>query len=162
MGKKKAKDEIPGQTLISKNRKARHDYKIGETFEAGVVLVGTEVKACREGKAHLTEAYVQVMGLEVFMLGSYIGEYTQGNRNNHETDRTRKLLLNRNEIDKLAVKVRDKGFTIVPLSMYFKNGRVKVEIALAKGQDREDQRHRIKERDARREIDRAMKNARRR
>ena len=162
MGKKKAKDEVPGQTLISKNRRARHDYNIGETFEAGVVLVGTEVKACREGNAHLNEAYVQVMGLEVFLIGSYIGQYAQGNRNNHETDRTRKLLLNRNEIEKLAIKVRDKGFTVVPLSMYFKGGRVKVEIALGKGQAREDQRQRIKERDARREMDRAFKSSKRR
>ncbi len=162
MGKKKVKDEVPGQTLISKNRRARHDYNIGETFEAGVVLVGTEVKACREGNAHLNEAYVQVMGLEVFLIGSYIGQYAQGNRNNHETDRTRKLLLNRNEIEKLAIKVRDKGFTVVPLSMYFKGGRVKVEIALGKGQAREDQRQRIKERDARREMDRAFKSSKRR
>ena len=162
MGKKKAKDEVPGQILISKNRRARHDYKVGETFEAGVVLVGTEVKACREGNAHLNEAYVQVMGLEVFLIGAYIGVYAQGNRNNHETDRTRKLLLNRNEIEKLATKVREKGFTVVPLSIYFKNGRVKVEIALGKGQAREDQRQRIKERDARREMDRAFKSSKRR
>ena len=161
MGKKKIKNEVPGEILISKNRRARHDYKVGETFEAGIMLVGTEVKSCRAGNAHLNEAYVQVMGLEVFLIGAYIGEYAQGNRQNHEPARTRKLLLNRNEIDKLYVKTREKGFTIVPLSLYFKNGRVKIEIGLGKGQAREDQRQRIKERDANREMDKAMKRARR-
>src|SRR4051812_31110639 len=114
--------------LICQNRRARHDFAIEERLEAGMVLTGTEVKSCRAGKAHLNDAYVQIIGDEAVMMGGHIAEYTQGNRFNHEPARSRKLLLHRKEIDKLSVKLRERGYTAVPMSLYFKGGRVKVEL----------------------------------
>ena len=161
MAKTKDKPGDPQNQLVCKNRRAFHDYHIGDRFEAGLVLTGTEVKSCREGKAHLNEAYVHIVGSEAFLVGAHIAEYTAGNRFNHETARSRKLLLHRKEIDKLTIKVRQKGFTLVPLSLYFKNGYAKLEIALAKGQVHRDQRQRLKERSADREIQRALKHSKR-
>jgi SsrA-binding protein len=156
MAKKSEKEKIPGTRLICKNRRVFHDYSVGERFEAGMVLVGTEVKSCRAGGVHLNEAYVKFVGDELFLMGGHIAEYVQANQFNHKPDRDRKLLMHRRELDKIAVKVHQKGFVIVPISMYFKDGRAKVEIGLAKGQKKEDQRQRIKERDTKREIARTM------
>jgi len=160
MGKKSAKTATPGEQLICKNRRAFHDYSIGDRFEAGLVLVGTEVKSCRAGNVQLNEAYVKFIRGELFLLGSYIAEYTQGNNFNHKPERDRKLLLHRHELEKLLIKVTQKGFELVPLSMYFKKGRAKLEFGLGKGQKKEDQRQRIKERDTNREMDRALRRRR--
>lgn len=140
--------------LICQNRRALHNFSIDERLEAGVVLVGTEVKACRAGKAHLNDAYVQVMRNEAVLVGGHIAEYAQGNRFNHTPDRMRKLLMHRKEIDKLATRLHERGHTAVPLSMYFKNGRVKIEIGVGKGKSHVDRRQDIKEREAQREIER--------
>ena len=161
MGKKKKKSPAEDSNIICKNRRAFHNYQIGERMEAGLVLQGTEVKSCREGRAHLNDAYVQVVGEEAFLVGAHIHEYAQANRFNHEPIRTRKLLLHRKEIEKLAIRINERGYTVVPLSLYFKNGYVKAEIALARGQSHEDRRERIKEREANREIERTMKRGRR-
>ena len=160
MAKKSSKNEIPGEQLICQNRRIFHDYAVGDRFEASLVLKGTEVKSCRLGNVQLHEAYVKFIKGELYLLGGHIGEYSQANQFNHKADRDRKLLLHRREIEKLWIKVREKGFVIVPVMMYFKNGRAKLQIALAKGQKKEDQRQRLKERDAKREIDRAMRRRR--
>ena len=160
MGKKSAKSATPGEQLICKNRRAFHDYAVGDRFEAGLVLRGTEVKSCRAGNVHLNEAYVKFIRGELFLLGGYIAEYAQGNQFNHAPERDRKLLMHSSELAKISIKVTQKGFLVIPLSMYFKNGRAKLEIALAKGQKKEDQRQRIKERDTKREMDRALRRRR--
>ena len=125
----------PGEKVIAENRKARHDYQLLERYEAGLVLTGTEVKSLREGGATLQQAYADLRDGEVWLVGAHIAEYGQGNVNNHEPDRDRKLLLHRKEIDSLFGKVRERGLTLVPTRLYFKNGRAKVEIALARGKD---------------------------
>lgn len=158
---KKKKQEESGEKLICANRRARRDYEIGEKLEAGLVLTGTEVKSCRAGKAHLNDAYVQVTDDEAFLVKAYIAEYTHGSAFNHEPMRTRKLLLHRKEIDKLAGRIHERGATVIPLSLYFKGGRVKAEIALGKGRTHEDRREVVKEREADREIQRAMRRGRR-
>jgi len=150
-----------GEKLIVENRRARHDYHLGDRFEAGVVLQGTEVKSLRGGKATLQHAYAEVRGEEVWLAGLHVPEYTEGNRANHEPDRLRKLLLHRKEIERIASGVAEKGFTVVPTRLYFKGGRVKVELALAKGKDVHDKRHDIVERDAKRQIERELKSLRR-
>jgi SsrA-binding protein len=150
-----------GEKLITENRKARHDYQLLDRYEAGLVLTGTEVKSLRDGGATLQQAYADVRGNEVWLVGAHIAEYGQGNVNNHEPDRDRKLLLHKKEIDSMIGKVRERGFTIVPTKMYFKNGRAKVEIALARGKDVRDKRRDIAKRDADRQIDRALKESRR-
>ena len=139
-----------GEKLISDNRRARHDYHLLDRFEAGVVLAGTEVKSLREGKTSLQQAYADVREGEAWLLGVHIPEYLQGNRANHDPDRPRKLLLHRREIDRLYGQVREKGVTIVPTRLYFKDGRVKVELALAKrqGAARQAARHRRPRREA--------------
>ena|SRR5437763_919127 len=146
-----------GEKLIVDNRRARHDYHISDRVEAGLMLVGTEVKALREGKAALQQAYAEVRDGEAWLLGLHIPEYGQGNRANHDPDRPRKLLLHRSEIDRLYRQVREKGFTLVPTRVYFKDGRVKAEIALARGKEVRDKRRSIAERDARRQIERELK-----
>src|SRR6058998_1571078 len=138
-----------GEKLIVDNRRARHDYHLTEKVEAGLALAGTEVKALREGKAALQQAYAEVRDGEAWLLGLHIPEYGQGNRANHEPDRPRKLLLHRREIDRLYGQVRQKGFTLVPTRLYFKDGRVKVELALARGKDVRDKRRTVVEREAR-------------
>ena len=145
-----------GQKLIAQNRKARYDFQIDDTFEAGMVLVGTEVKSLRAGRATLVDGFAEVDGGEVFLHGVHIPEYTEGTWTNHEPRRVRKLLLNRHEIDKLESKVHEKGFTLIPISLYFKDGRAKVEIALAKGKKTWDKRHSLAERQANRETEQAV------
>jgi len=149
------------EKLIADNRRARHDYNLLDRFEAGLVLTGTEVKALRTGKATLQQAYAEVRDGEAWLMGLHVPEYVQGNAANHEPDRPRKLLLHRREIDRLYAQVREKGFTVVPTRLYFKDGRVKVEIALARGKEVRDKRRDIAARDARRDIERQLKSARR-
>ncbi len=142
---------------ITVNRKARHEYAILQTYEAGIVLQGTEVKALRQGKANLVDSYANLVKNEVFLFGAHISVYEQGNINNHEPTRTRKLLLNRSEIKKLIGKVKEKGLTLIPLRLYFKNGKVKVELALAKGKKVYDKRESIAKRDMQRDQERNAK-----
>lgn len=150
-----------GEKLISDNRRARHDFHLLDRVEAGLVLSGTEVKALREGKISLQQAYAEVRDGEAWLVGVHIAEYAQGNSANHDPDRPRKLLLHRREIDRLYGQMREKGFTLVPTRLYFKDGRVKVELAVAKGKDLHDKRRGIAEREARREMDRQLKSVRR-
>ena len=150
-----------GQKLIAQNKKARHDYHIDDTFEAGLVLVGTEVKSLRAGRATLGDGFVDIDAGEAWLHGVHIPEYSQGTWTNHEPRRVRKLLLNRHEIDKIESKVKERGFTLVPLSMYFKDGRAKAEIALARGKKEYDKRQTLREKQDRRESDRAIAAAKR-
>jgi SsrA-binding protein len=140
-----------GHKLIAQNKKARHDYTIEDTFEAGMVLQGTEVKSLREGRASLVDGFVEIDRGEAWLHAVYIPEYLNGSWTNHAARRKRKLLLNRVEIDKIERRVSEKGLTIVPLSLYFNNGRAKIEIALAKGKKSWDKRQTIAERTANRE-----------
>ena len=148
---------MKGEKLISDNRRARHEYHLLDRFEAGVVLTGTEVKALRESKTSLQQAYADVRDGEAWLLGAEISTYDHGNRANHEPTRPRKLLLHRREIDRLYGQVREKGLTVVPTRLYFKDGRVKVELALARGKELHDKRRDIATRDARRQIERELK-----
>jgi SsrA-binding protein len=145
-----------GRKLIAQNRKARHDYHVEDVFEAGLVLVGTEVKSLRAGRATLTDGFGEITGGEAFLHGVHIPEYTQGTWTNHEPRRVRKMLLNRHEIDKITTKVNERGFTLVPLSLYFLDGRAKVEIGLARGKKSYDKRHALAERQANREKQQAL------
>lgn len=142
---------------ITVNRKARHEYSILQTFEAGIVLVGTEVKSLRQGTANLGDGYCKIDKNEVWLVNVNISEYTQGNINNHDPLRDRKLLLNRSEIRKLIGKTKEKGLTLIPLRLYFKNGKVKLEIALAKGKKVYDKRRDIAKKDFQREQERRIK-----
>jgi SsrA-binding protein len=144
-----------GRKVIASNRKARHDYAILDTFEAGVVLVGTEVKSLREGRASLVDAFATVDNGEVWLRNVHIPEYVQGTWTNHTPRRTRKLLLHKKEILRLIGKTKESGLSLVPLSMYFKDGKVKIELALAKGKKSYDKRQDLAKRDAQREIARA-------
>lgn len=154
---KKEKPPAPGvEVNICRNRRATHDYEVTDTIECGLVLVGTEVKSLRAGHASLDGAYARIDDDEVWLVGAEIPEYTFGNRLNHEPLRTRKLLLHRREIAKFAGKASDRGFTLVPLRLYFKDGRAKVELGVGKGKQTHDKRQSLKTADARREIDRAM------
>ncbi len=150
-----------GRAFVAQNRKARHDYHIEETWEAGLVLTGTEVKSLRAGRASLVDGYATVKDGEVWLQNVHIPEYTEGTWNNHAPRRTRKLLLHREEIAKLIGKTKESGLTIVPLSLYFKDGRAKVEIALARGKRAYDKRQTLMEKDAKRDADRAMSAQRR-
>lgn len=145
-----------GQKVVASNRKARHDYHIEDVFEAGLVLTGTEVKSLRAGRASLIDGFASIDGGEAWLENVHIPEYTEGTWNNHSTRRKRKLLLNRHEIDKLAGKVKESGLTLVPLSLYFKDGRAKVEIALARGKKAYDKRQSLKEAQDKREAARAV------
>jgi len=145
-----------GQKLVAQNRKARYDFTIDDTFEAGLVLVGTEVKSLRAGRASLVDGFAEIDGGEVFLHGVHIPEYTEGTWTNHEPRRVRKLLLNRHEIDKLDSKVNERGYTLIPVSLYFKDGRAKVEIALARGKKSYDKRHALAEKQANREKQQAL------
>lgn len=142
---------------ITVNRKARHEYSILQTFECGIVLVGTEVKSLREGKANLVDSYAVIKNGEVWLLSLHISEYKQGNINNHIPTRDRKLLLNKSEIRKLIGKTKEKGLTLIPLRLYFKNGRVKVELALVKGKKVYDKRQDIAKKDFQRDQERRIK-----
>ncbi|HEY9408997.1 MAG TPA: SsrA-binding protein SmpB [Jiangellaceae bacterium] len=150
-----------GRNLVAQNRKARHDYHIDATYEAGIVLTGTEVKSLRAGKASLVDGYAEVRDGEVWLRNVHIPEYDLGTWNNHETRRARKLLLKRDEISRLIGKTKETGFTLVPLSLYFKDGYAKVEIALARGKKSYDKRHSLAEKQAKREAERAIAHQRR-
>jgi SsrA-binding protein len=145
-----------GRKVVASNRKARHDYTILDTYEAGMALTGTEVKSLRAGRASLVDAFGHESNGEIFLHGMHIPEYTQGTWTNHEPRRVRKLLLKRDEIHKLQGKLRDEGITLVPLSVYFNNGYAKVELALARGKRSYDKRQDLAARDAQREISRAV------
>ena len=148
------------EQLVADNRKAGHDYHFLETFEAGLVLTGTEVKAIREGRVNLRDSFCRLLGAEAFLFGAHIGQYSHGGYASHDPTRNRKLLLRREELNKLIGKTTEKGLTIVPVRMYFKKGRVKLAIALAKGKKTFDKRETIKRREAERETRAAMKNRR--
>lgn len=149
-----------GEKLIADNRRARHDYHLLDRFEAGVVLTGTEVKSLRDGRVTIGRAYADVRDGEVWLIGAHIDEYAQGNVANHEPDRDRKLLLHRREIDSLIGNVNEKGLTVVPTRLYFKNGRVKLELAVARGKEQRDKRRDIAKREAQRDIERALRRRR--
>ena len=147
-----------GIKIAAENRKARHDYSIHETFEAGIELVGTEVKSLRAGKANLKDAYAQITKTaEVYVYNLHISPYEQGNQFNHEPLRPRRLLLHRAEIRRLIGKVKEKGYALIPLKMYFTHGLVKIELALATGKKLYDKRQSMAEKDAKREMDRTLK-----
>jgi SsrA-binding protein len=154
--KKDKKDAGDGTTNICRNRRALHDYDILDKIECGLVLVGTEVKSLRAGYGNLEDAYARIDDGEVWLLGAEIPEYEYGNRLNHKPKRPRKLLLHRREIERFAGKASEKGLTLVPLRMYFREGRAKVELAVAKGKQSHDKRETLKKADARRQIDRAL------
>ncbi len=145
-----------GTNVVARNRKARHDYHIESTIEAGIVLVGTEVKSLRMGRASLVDGFATITDGQAWLEGVHIPEYSQGTWTNHSARRKRKLLMHRDEIAKLAGKSKEAGHTLVPLSLYFKDGRAKVEIALAKGKKEYDKRHALRERQDRREAERAI------
>jgi len=151
-----AKQQNEDRKVVATNRKARHDYLIVDTIEAGMVLTGTEVKALRAGRASLADGFASIDGGEAWLENVYIPEYSQGTWTNHAPRRKRKLLLHRLEIDKLTSKSRETGYTIVPLQLYFRDGRAKVEIALAKGKREFDKRHALREKQDRRESERAI------
>jgi SsrA-binding protein len=146
--------------LIAENRRARHDYDLLERVEAGVVLTGSEVKSAREGHVQLGQAYADIRGGEAWLVGASIPEYVQAGGSGHQPDRDRKLLLHRREIDSLYGKVREKGLTLVPTRMYFKDGKVKVELAVGRGRERIDKRRVLADRDAQRQMERALKRRR--
>jgi SsrA-binding protein len=149
-----------GKKIIASNRRARHDYTIESTVEAGLVLTGTEVKSLRAGRATLTEGYGQIIDNEAWLYGVHIPEYTLGTWTNHEPRRTRKLLLHRKEIDKLASSVQERGLTLIPLSLYFSGGKVKIELGLGRGKRAYDKRQDLAKRDAAREVERELRRRR--
>lgn len=147
----------PTSELVS-NRRATHDYEILETFEAGIVLQGTEIKSIRNHGATLQESYVRVIKNEVWLIGCNIAPYRFGNIHNHEERRDRKLLMHHREIKKLKIATSEKGLTLIPLALYLKNGRVKIRVGLAKGKKSVDKRHDLKEKDVKRQMQQSMKN----
>jgi len=147
----------PRFKLVADNRKARFNYAIGEVFEAGIVLTGSEVKALRAGKANLKDSYGRIEGDEVWLWNAHISPYSPASQFGHEPTRTRKLLLHRQQIERLAGKVNERGFTLIPLRLYFKNGRAKIELGLARGKKQYDKRATIREREVKREMDRAIR-----
>lgn len=144
------------EKIIATNKKARMEYHIDETYEAGIVLLGTEVKAIREGRVNLKDSYAAIKNGEMFLYDMHISPYTYGNRYNHDPLRTRKLLLHKHEIRRLYGKTKERGYTLIPLRLYFKNGKVKVELGVAKGKKLYDRREEIKKRDERRLLEREM------
>jgi SsrA-binding protein len=142
---------------VALNRRARHDYAIEQTIEAGLVLTGTEIKSIRAGRANLAEAYARIERGEAWLIGAHIAPYEQGNRNNHEPTRTRKLLLHRDQISELIGRTQAKGFTLVPLRLYLRDGMAKLEIGIARGKKTHDKRRTIAERDAKRDLERETK-----
>ncbi len=146
-----------GRKVIARNRRARHDYQIEDTYEAGLVLTGTEVKSLRAGRASLADGFGQVVGGELWLLGVHIPPYAEGSWTNHEPRRQRKLLMHKKEIDRLSRGVAERGLTLIPLSLYFSGGKAKVELALARGKRTYDKRHDLAKRDAAREVDRALR-----
>jgi SsrA-binding protein len=154
-GSNKADDE--SFKVVARNRRARHEYELIESIEAGIVLTGTEVKSLRNGKASLEESYAGIDNGEVWLYGCDIPEYLQANRMNHKPKRPRKLLLHRGEISKLIAKASERGLTLIPLKLYFKDGMAKVEICVARGRKTYDKREALKKQDAKRDIDRAIR-----
>ena len=146
-----------GRKVIARNRRAYHDYRIEDTYEAGLVLTGTEVKSLRMGRASLQDWFAQITGDEVWLHNVHIPEYTEGTWTNHEPRRPRKLLLHRSEIVRLIGKTKEKGLTLVPTRLYFKGPHAKVEIALGRGKDAHDKRHSIKDREMKREMERTFR-----
>jgi SsrA-binding protein len=149
-----------GKKVIATNRRARHEYAIEDVVEAGLVLTGTEVKSLRAGRANLTDGFGQITDSEAWLHGVHIPQYTKGTWTNHDPRRTRKLLLHRKEIDKLASSIQERGLTLVPLSLYFKDGKVKIELGLARGKRTYDKRHELAKRDAAREVERELRRRR--
>jgi SsrA-binding protein len=147
---------MPDKT-VAVNRRARHEYAVEETLEAGIALTGTEIKSIRAGRVNLAEAYARIEKGEAWLIGAHIAPYEQGNRNNHEPTRTRKLLLHRDQISELVGRTQAKGFTLVPLKLYIRNGMAKLEIGIARGKKAYDKRRTIAERDQRRELERETK-----
>jgi SsrA-binding protein len=145
------------EKTICVNRRARHDYFIDETFEAGMVLTGSEVKSLRDGRAHLKDSYARVLKGEAVLLNAHISPYPAANQFNHEPTRTRKLLLHKREIRRLAGRISERGLTLIPLRLYFKKGRAKVELGLARGKKLYDKRETLRKRDMRREVERSLK-----
>lgn len=158
--KKKGEKTDPNQRLIAENRKARHKYVVLDSLECGIVLVGSEVKSLRNGRLSLDESYGRVRDGEVWLVGCDIAEYTQASRMNHDPRRPRKLLLHRREVQKFAAKAHEKGYTLVPLKMYFKNGRAKLLLGLCKGKKLYDKREAMKTADTKRDLARAMRGRR--
>ena len=156
MGKNKSEAKS-GNRLIAQNKKAYHDYEVLETFEAGMVLLGTEVKSLREGRANLKDSYARVKRSEVFLYGLHISPYTHASYDNHEPERVRKLLLHRYEIKRLLGKTQERGLSLIPTKVYFSGGRVKVELALGQGKKLYDKRQSIKKKEEAREMDRLRK-----
>ncbi|MCZ7661621.1 MAG: SsrA-binding protein SmpB [Thermoleophilia bacterium] len=146
-----------GVKLIAQNKKAYHDYHIEETFEAGIVLTGTEVKSLRQGRANLRDSYAAFEGGELYLIGVHISPYEQGNIFNHDPLRNRKLLMHRSELKRLVGKIQRTGYTMVPTKMYFKDGRAKVEVALARGKALYDKREALARKDAQRDVERALR-----
>ena len=160
MAKNTATGTGDGTRLIARNRRAGHDYHLEDVHEAGIELVGTEVKSLRNGKASLAEAFVRIEDGQGWLVQAHIPEYEQGNRNNHLPTRDRRLLLHRYEIDRLEKAVKAKGVTLVPLRLYFRHGRVKLEFALGRGKNVADKRRDMARKDARRQVDKALKDRR--
>ncbi len=159
-GKAQAGKAQQGRKIIASNRRARHDYTIEDVLEAGIMLTGTEVKSLRAGRATLTEGFAQITDGEIWLHGVHIPEYTQGTWTNHEPRRIRKLLLHRKEIDRLGRVTSEGGLTLIPLSLYFLDGKAKIELALARGRRTYDKRQELARRDATREVERAMRRRR--
>ncbi|MBN4046835.1 SsrA-binding protein SmpB [bacterium AH-315-P07] len=146
-------------SLIAKNKRAYHDYEIIDSYEAGIALQGTEVKSLRAGQLVLKDSYIDVDSGEMFLKNAHIAPYEQGNQFNHEPERPRKLLMHKHEIIKIGSKTVEKGMTLIPLRVYFKRGKVKVQVGLCKGKDRADKRHALKAQEAKRDVDRAVREA---
>jgi SsrA-binding protein len=161
MARNQKKDEDDGIQNICRNKRAFHEYEIHDSLECGIVLTGTEVKSLRDGSSSLEDAYAKIEDGELWLIGSDIPEYAMGNRMNHKPKRPRKLLLHRRELASFAGKASQRGYTLVPLRMYFKNGKAKVQVAVASGKKLHDKREAMKQADAQREIRRAMSNRRR-
>ena len=161
MARNSKKGEADGIKIVCRNKRAFHEYEVFDALECGLVLTGTEVKSLRDGHASLEDAYAKIEDGEVWLVGSDIPEYSMGNRMNHKPKRKRKLLLHRREIAKFAGKASQRGFTLVPLRMYFKNGRAKVELAVCRGKQMHDKRQAQKKADAQKEIRRALSDRRR-
>ena len=157
MAKAEKKSGEGATKLIAQNKKAFHDYEILERFEAGLVLLGTEVKSLREGRANLRDSYARLKKGEMFLFGLHISPYTHASYENHDPERERKLLLHRTEIKRLMIKMQERGFSLIPLKVYFSNGRAKVELGLGKGKKEYDKRESIKRKEETREMDRLRK-----
>lgn len=152
-----AKQKQAGEHNVCVNRQARHNYFIDEVYEAGLVLVGSEVKSLRDGKANLKDSYARIQNGEAFLVNAHVSPYAGANQFNHEPTRTRKLLLHQREIERLRGKTKEKGLTLIPLRLYFKNGRAKVELGLARGKKLYDKRETLRRKAAEREVERAIK-----